>query len=750
MTPSGMCVLPGILLVFLFFAAPSQGQESGVLLQESFDTTALPSLPAGWRSSQKKVPGANDWVTTSSTPYSAPAAVLASNATLEQWLETPVLSCTGLTPESVRMRIRRSGTFGAPVRVEISTDSGRTFPLLAGVVPKETGNGAYAHVELPVPSAAAGQPSIIVRWRISPDSVGVSGTLRMDDVRVVSPAVAEYSADSVIINEFMYAPAAGEPEWIEILNTGFRVQNLKGWSISDGVAATRHIIAVNPVLLEPGELAVVTSDSSSLTGRRPGISAKVLQPAALPSLNNTGDNLHLFNASGGCKDSVSYVPGWGGSAGVSLERIDALAGGNCAENWGSSTDTAGATPGRMNSIARRGFDLAVLKVRSAPECDAHACEVEVTVRNTGRNPASSWSILLADDIDRDSVARDAEIIGRLPGAGTLAPGDSTICAVPWPSPVPGKHSIRAVIVMAEDQRPANNGMSAAIIVPIPPGSVRINEILYEPLSGMPEFVEVINASSSPIDLDGCTLSDEAVAGESCNCWTIGGKAYRLQKGECLAVLADSTGPAWFPSLRAPHAGAMISMGESSLGLNNDGDMIRLKSAAGVLLDSVRYDPSFHSRDIRTTQGRSLELITPLWDAAGGTNWSTCVDPAGGTPAARNSISVEVLPSAASVSAWPNPFSPDGDGHDDFCLVNVTLPSRTSLVRIRIFDARGRIIRDLANLVPAGTQGSIAWDGRDDEGRRGRIGIYVVLVEAVDAEGGIAVSAKCAVVLAGNL
>jgi len=73
-----------------------------------------------------------------------------------------------------------------------------------------------------------------------------------------------------------------------------------------------------------------------------------------------------------------------------------------------------------------------------------------------------------------------------------------------------------------------------------------------------------------------------------------------------------------------------------------------------------------------------------------------------------------------------------------------------MVRLRIYDVRGRLTKDLANNVPVGTQGCFVWDGRDDGGHRARIGIYVVMLEAMDNAGGVMFAAKCTVVLATHL
>jgi hypothetical protein len=37
----------------------------------------------------------------------------------------------------------------------------------------------------------------------------------------------------IVINELMYAPVLGEPEWIEIYNRSYKDINLKKWTVSD-------------------------------------------------------------------------------------------------------------------------------------------------------------------------------------------------------------------------------------------------------------------------------------------------------------------------------------------------------------------------------------------------------------------------------------------------------------------------------------------------------------------------------------
>jgi len=572
----------------------------------------------------------------------------------------------------------------------------------------------------------------------------------MDDIQFTSRLATGTQPDSVILNEIMFTPRSGEPEWVELLNMGHEQTDLQGWSLTDATVTLRHSIAGTSILLDPGEFIILTPDTAALAGSRRGIPARILQTGGFPSLNNGGDFLHLYARSGRCADSVGYLPTWGGGPGVSLERIDGEGPSNAGNNWASSVDSSGATPGRNNSTARCTSDLSAVHMKFPGRCSGDMCDVSMMILNAGRAPAPEWNILLYEDMNRDSIAGSAEVIDRIPGNGAIPPGDSLVCNYEWIAPVPGKHVLRAQVFMDGDGREWNNSVTATVIIPTLPGAVRINEIMYEPLSGMPEFVELINSSAVAVELDDCVLSDRPTGGGSVNQWRTGGRSIRVSPGMCAVIVADSTGSAWFPSLRPADAAHVISMNAPGLGLNNDGDILILRSAGDVVLDSLEYAPSFHSPDIPDTRGRSLELVNPALGGAVRTNWGTCVDPSGGTPGVRNSIAVEVLPPAAALQAAPNPFSPDGDGMDDVSVLTYSLPVRSSLIRVRLFDVRGRSLRELANIIPAGAEGRLVWDGRDDRGVRARIGVYIAMLESIDGAGGVTFAAKCVVILAGRL
>ena len=99
-----------------------------------------------------------------------------------------------------------------------------------------------------------------------------------------------------------------------------------------------------------------------------------------------------------------------------------------------------------------------------------------------------------------------------------------------------------------------------------------------------------------------------------------------------------------------------------------------------------------------------------------------------------------------LSVHPNPFSPDGDGFEDFTIFEYRLPFPTGFLSIDIFDIKGRKIKRLADYQAVGQNGYLVWDGRDGDGRITRMGIYVILVRVFEPNADIFREFKKTVVL----
>ena len=284
-----------------------------------------------------------------------------------------------------------------------------------------------------------------------------------------------------------------------------------------------------------------------------------------------------------------------------------------------------------------------------------------------------------------------------------------------------------------------------------PRTLVVNEIMYDPVTGQNEWIELYHRGTASVDLARWKISDRPTASGSTSI-VITSSSALIQPGDYVVVAADSTILTRFVYLAQaiPRVRLFILNRSGGLGLNNDGDDVILRDALGCTIDSVAYSPDWHHPDLADTRGRSLERVNPELASNDRRNWSSSTAPSGGTPGTINGIYTRNIPSAASISMNPNPFSPDGDGFEDFCIIRYSLPLTTSLIRVSIFDMKGRLVRSLANGDLSGTQGSVVWDGLDNSKQRARIGPYVVFIESIDGEAGILATAKAVVVVGAKL
>jgi hypothetical protein len=294
-----------------------------------------------------------------------------------------------------------------------------------------------------------------------------------------------------------------------------------------------------------------------------------------------------------------------------------------------------------------------------------------------------------------------------------------------------------MVFSEKDVSASNNSFTKILSIGFEKGSLVINEIMYSPLPGQPEWIELFNPHSISIDIQNWSVSDS----DTSNNQFLAKDHFPVASESFVILCADSSILNYFDAANAP---LLIVKGMSRL--NDDHDQVFIFDANENVIDEVFYESRWGGGD-----GISLERINPNLASGDSSNWSSCVSmPLGGTPGRKNSIFVEVLPTGAELSIAPNPFSPDDDGMDDVTIITYQLPFNLSQIHVKIFDIRGRQVRFLVNNQPSGTNSSIIWDGRDNEGHFCRMGIYIVYLEAIHHQKGVVKSLKKSVVLARQL
>ncbi len=543
----------------------------------------------------------------------------------------------------------------------------------------------------------------------------------------------------LVLNEIMFRPLSGYPEWIEIFYPGKKPINLFGWKFSDSNTQQKHIITTQNFLIHPGCYIVLAESEDIITQIRDSSSINLFIPSSWPTLNNTYDQVILYDLIDNTIDSVTYYSNWSPNSGLSLERIDFLKPSTDSTNWAPSIDSTGSTPGRFNSVSLLDFDLAVTGMSYSPENPFPGNEIIITIwiTNVGRLSISEFQIICYLDLNQDSLFQENEKIGNVNTFNQFFEQEKTInISIHYIPSHSGRYWLNAQVSTKTDFKSSNNSYSDILSVGFEQYALVINEIMYSPSPEQPEWIELYNPKSNAVDIQNWTFSDS----DSSDRKIIMSDHFYVEPHSFLVLTEDSTLLDYFDLQYS----TLLTF-SSWPNLNNDQDEIFIFDANGNIIDELHYNNRWGGN-----QGNSMERINPDLASNDSSNWDSCVEIRGGTPGRKNSIYVEMLPAEAELSISPNPFSPDGDGRDDVTIINYQLPFNLSQIHIKIFDVRGRLVRFLVNNRPSGINGSIIWDGRDDKGHICRMGIYIVYLEAIHYDRGVVKSLKKSVVLAKQL
>lgn len=546
----------------------------------------------------------------------------------------------------------------------------------------------------------------------------------------------------IVINEILYRRLNElSPEFVELVNPTEKNIDLSGWELID--AGNNDPQIPEGTFLPAGEYLVLTDREDFANSIDNGIYL-----SDFPSLNDSGDEVVIRDVEGITIDSLFYESDWGGNTpGVSLERRDPAAASNDPSNWGTSTAQSGFSAGTESSLFEE--DVTAPEIIFSTQIDTAVKVVfsefiQILNESTFNVNGNQVNILRFDDRQANEVF------------------------IEWKPVVQGKAKAVNTDVrisnIADIKGNTTGEISSPIASPISRGGIVINEIMYDPLAdsddNLPdqtEYIELYNPTNEAISLEGITIHDapdeddeiriiEPVSSEFK--WIPAGGYFLIYSEDEAEVFTDSRIAQYF-SLEGESDQFTMRVDRSSLSLASTGDAVYVADSTGTTVDSVFYDESWQNPNVFDTDGIALERINPEGPSNSESNWSSSTDVSGGTPTMQNTIFQEPgsPPSSSGISFSPNPFSPDDDGFEDNLFINYTLDAPDYLLRVRIFDRYGREVRELADGIQAGFEGSLIWDGLTDDRRKNRVGIYIVLFEAYNSASGSDRSFKETVVLA---
>jgi len=500
----------------------------------------------------------------------------------------------------------------------------------------------------------------------------------------------------LVFNEVMADPDPAlryEREYLELFNRSGYFLDMEGWEVK--VDERNYLLYPALQEIEPGEFGV-------------------LEGVTLP---NAGAILSLYSREGSLIHSTSYRipwdgPEWKKEGGWSLESPDADHLCGVAANWGFSMDPGGGTPGRENSI------LAPLEDRTPP----------VLLYTGLGNPGElllhfSEPIRLSDETQSGITLNPGRVKPvsaelRAPLAEVLQlnfevefeEGFVYQLFVPGLKDCMGNES--------EDYELRAGAISKPVYA-----SVVINEIMFDPEEGDPEYVELYLPGDKYYDLrdlavhlveeDG--LPDKPIA--------LSPHSRLIFPGQFL-VLTDCE-----PHLRDRYqlemSGQWVEVVELP-GMRNSSGIIYLTDRAGQVVDMAVYSKTMHMELLGDPKGISLERISAERPGSDPDNWHSAASIEGyATPGRENSQrSVEAEPEGL-LSVEPEVFSPDNDGYQDLLQITLTPGGYDWVVGLWISDLQGNRIRILANMHLAAPTVSYTWDGEGEDGSIQAMGFYVI-------------------------
>lgn len=608
----------------------------------------------------------------------------------------------------------------------IGTSASLSLPFHLGetVLPNALNFGETVSLDFEWKRIIAGRHELAANLILPVDENRANDTLR-------TTISVSHLRNAVRLNEIMYTPSAGQPEWIEIFNPRSAAISLADWSLEDE-SSTLAAVSRN-VVIQPQSYLVLSASSGVAEAFNIADSLVIILDR-FPTLNNAGDVLLLRDFSGAVIDSAAYQANWG-APGISAEKIwherD-----NVTANWRPSEDPRGGTPAVLNSVSPREIDLAAIRIRFDPPNPRAGDDVQINavVLNRSRRTVDRFVVTFANDRNQDGIVQDGEEIGTTMFEQAVPIEDSVTIGRLWPQPLSGRHHILAIVSTPLDAVPSNDRVSARLSVGYSPRSAVINEIYYAPNSGEAEWVEFHNRGSQSVDLSEWRWRDAGAEFPI----VFPDSALIIVPGEFAVLAADR-------NIAHADSRTKLIVPKTWLTLNNDRDQLVLADFHGRVQDSLSY-----SQDWGGQTGVSLERINPHLAGTDSSNWSSSVDPYGSTPGRTNSIFTEFVPSQATVTVSPQPFSPDSDGHDDAAIIQIQVPATTATVHLKIYDVRGRLVHQLLNNAPIGATHQVLWNGRDAANQPVRMGLYIVYLQAINATGGILVEARTTLVLARKL
>jgi len=548
-----------------------------------------------------------------------------------------------------------------------------------------------------------------------------------------TPARAE-TAD-VIISEIMADPIPAvslpEKEYLEITNRTNFIFNMNKW-----ILATESQKSVLPSKeISPGELIILCPSADTSLFSKYG---KTLGLKSFPSLTDEGRILWLSDSSGNFIHGIEYSSAWYGErlkegGGWSLEMIDTDSPFYSDGNWEASSSDIGGTPGKKNTASRSNPDETFFGITNVFPVDSTT--IILSVSETMTDLAGSAENILIEGIAAKTITPADPLMRKF----KICPDDPFIEGKEYTLFLTGDmHDFSGNEIT---RRSFSFGMPEAAIK----HDIAFNEILFNPLPGDPDFIELYNCSEKIIDASRLYLASVGTEnGDTSEVSCVSEESRCILPGTFYTVTTDRN--KILEHFQASEPGNVFNVKSLPSMPDNRGHLL-LFNRELKLIDEVIYSDDMHYSLLADNEGVSLEKIRPEILSSESANWHSASENSGwGTPGAVNSVYSADLLAGDRISLSSGRISPDNDGYEDVLVIDLDFKGIGNVVTITIFDETGRFVKRLKENFLASGKASVVWDATAGDGTLVNSGIFIILTEIFNDKGKVKSWKKvCAVV-----
>ena len=529
-------------------------------------------------------------------------------------------------------------------------------------------------------------------------------------------------AGDVIITEIMADPLPEVKlpgrEFFEIHNRSAFGIDTDGWIYTAG----DQKILMPRIGIAPGEYVILCSVSDTALFREYG-RTQGLKP--FPVLTDSGKLICLSDSLGNLLHGVEYSSKWYGSAlkaagGWSLEIIDTDFPFFMEGNWEASSSAKGGTPGRTNSASRANPDISFYGILNAFPLDSVTVSMQLS-ETVSRLPARPGIINIGNE-PVSSVSHDDILLRRfrLKSSFPLIRGK-----------VYELHLSDEVADYTGNQ-PSRSCHRFGIPEQALKGDIVFNELLFNPLPGDPDYVELVNCSEKSVDVSRLYLASVSETGDTSAPYRVSEEPKCLVPGDYYVATTDpqKVVDRYFRSEEdnIHYAGSLPSMPDSR------GHLL-LMNRELKMIDYVIYSEKMHYPLLSGVEGISLEKVRPEALSGSSMNWHSASESSGwGTPGRENSVYSTIPLQDDQVIFSSGRISPDNDGYEDMLVIDLNLEGYGNVVTVTVFNETGGFIRRIAENMLAGSNATIVWDATCRNGSLVERGIYIILIELFNDKG----------------